>query len=278
MNHRCKICLEETCKGRYDCHCETCSKMKECYRFLHPTIRITTKCTQSCSHCCFSCSPAADRMMNIDTAEKISVFLKNNDIFSLNLMGGEFFLNPGWFEILSLFFDGMTDVRLVTTGDWITDADVCHKLQLLKEKSSVNFLISISKDKWHHNRNIAAAETFLLENGFRYNIGTPKESTDDIVVPIGRSEGECSLYGMCGCYCHNPKNMYSFLINEEGTIYKCPFGVWNYASIEEYQSGGFCNKFKEFNKNFYGIFMTSCASCIRAAGNKNRLDTNKKTF
>lgn len=74
---------------------------------------------------------------------------------------------------------------------------------------------------------------------------------------------------MMGCYCHNPANKYSFLIDEEGYIYKCPFGVWEYANVSDYLNGGFSVRFKEFNKKFYDIFIISCASCIRVAESEN---------
>ena len=41
--NRCNICLEETCNGLHNCQCEKCSKVNECYRYLHATIRITKR-------------------------------------------------------------------------------------------------------------------------------------------------------------------------------------------------------------------------------------------
>ena len=66
---------------------------------------------------------------------------------------------------------------------------------------------------------------------------------------------------MFGCYCQNPENMYSFLIDEKGNIFKCSFGVLCYANIDEYLEGGFRKKFKEVNSKFYSVFISSCQSC-----------------
>ena len=63
-------------------------------------------------------------------------------------------------------------------------------------------------------------------------------------------------------FCSNPEDQYSFLIDEVGKIYKCGFGVWDYADINDYQDGGFAHRFKEFNKKFYDIFISNCSSCI----------------
>ena len=56
--------------------------------------------------------------------------------------------------------------------------------------------------------------------------------------------------------------MYSFLIDEDGNIYKCGFGVLKYANVSTYIEGGFKARFKDFNKRFYGVFISSCSSCI----------------
>lgn len=104
--------------GTKSCHCKTCSHVKECRKYLHPTIRITTKCTQACSHCCFSCKPENTRHMTRATAQNIAQFLKNNHIISLNVMGGEFFCNTNWYDILSEWFKVNCHIRLVSNGDW----------------------------------------------------------------------------------------------------------------------------------------------------------------
>ena len=210
--NRCNICLEETCNGLHNCQCEKCSKVNECYRYLHATIRITNKCTQECEHCCFECSPRAKKMMTIEKAKEI---------------------NP--------------------------------------EGSNREMDISISNDRWHTNKYVEQVELFLKQNGFMYNIEQPHEATTDSLVPIGRAEWEYSIYKLMSCYCSNPTKMYSFIIDESGEIYKCPFGVWDYANVSEYLNGGFDEKFKEFNAKFYKLPIMSCGECIRVASRNNRI-------
>lgn len=273
--NRCDICVEDICKGKYTCTCSECEQKSECYRVLHPTIRLTTKCTQKCEHCCFECSPEGTKMMDIETAYILADFIKNNEITSANIMGGEFFLNPNWYEILTIISPALKDMRLVTTGDWIHNKDVCDKLIKLNEARNVFFWIAISNDRWHTNKHVQEAEAFLKENYFYYYIGTKEEDNENVIVPIGRAEGTYGFMSTFGCYCDNPENLYGFLINEIGDIYKCGFGVWDYANIQEYREGGFAKRFKEFNKPFYDAFVPSCAACIRTAQIKGRTDLQK---
>lgn len=259
----CEICIEESCKGKHDCHCSTCKIANECSRFLHPTVRITNRCTQSCSHCCFESSPKSNIMMSIDTAKEISLFFRSNKIRSINLMGGEFFCNPDWFEILDVLISAVSSARLVTNGDWAHNEQVKSKLTILIDKYRDSLRFGISKDRWHTNKNVEAASEFLNEANVKFNVTEPDEATNHSIVPVGRSEFSMGIYSMMGCYCHNPIRKYSFLIDEEGNIYKCPFGILRYAHIKDYVNGGFAQKFKEFNKRFYNIPIPSCSACFR---------------
>jgi len=258
----CDICLEKECKGPNgpgSCNCETCSLKETCPRKLYATIRITLKCTQSCSHCCYECSPKLDTHMTIKTAKNVSKFLKNNEVQMVNLMGGEIFCNPNWKKILDLIIPSVPLVRIVSNGDWVKG---CPDFAKYITKFN-NCYVSISQDQWHDLKNVKKAIKVLKENNILFN--TPKtEESEFNLVPIGRAEFSFGFYNMFGCFCHNPEKQYSFLIDEIGEIFKCGFGVWNYASVDEYVDGGFPKRFKEFNKIFYNTFISNCSSCIRS--------------
>lgn len=263
---RCDICITEECGGKRNCNCEECANRSKCPKNLHPTIRITNKCTQECSHCVFESSPRSKIMMTIDTAEEIAKFLKSNEIMYANVMGGEFFCNPGWYEILDCFLGVLGKMRLVTNGDWAENDNIGNKIKNLIENHKNKLLIGISKDKWHTNKNVKKAEEFLLEINATYKIATPEETTDNSIVPIGRGQLHYSRYSFISTHCNsNPVHEYSFLIDEDGLIYKCGFGTWSYAKVQEYLDGGFSKRFKEFNQKFYNIFIPNCRSCRRCA-------------
>lgn len=257
----CDICITEECKGKRCCNCSECSRKNVCYKILNPIIRITTNCTQSCNHCCFECSPTANKYMSISSARQISNFLKNNEISKCSIMGGEFFCHPEWQEIFDLIFPNIEYCRLVTNGDWAKDEDFIKKLLNYKEK----LRISISEDVWHSNKYTRKAIEQCDENGFDWNIPTFEMNSNDVLVPVGRSKWESiSFYGMFSCYCHNPEKQYSFLIDEDGVIYKCGFGIWDYADVKTFENGGFAKEFKAFNQKFYSIFISNCRVCRNA--------------
>ena len=249
--------------------CETCKVVDKCHRELSPTIRITTKCTQSCSHCCFSCSPKKEDMMTIKMATKIGKFIQKNNIGYIQIMGGEFYLNSNWVDIMDKFVLHVRQIRLVTNGDWAGNENEAKKV-ISYVKEMPNIYISLSFDKWHTNQYTEKAKELCIENNIPFNIATEEKTYDENIVPVGRSELDCGFFGMFSCYCHNPFRKYSFLIDEGGDIYKCGFGIWNYANINEYLKGGFSKRFKEFGEKFYDVHISSCRSCVRAYHNQKR--------
>lgn len=139
--------------------------------------------------------------MSIDKAKDIALFFRNNNIRSVNLMGGEFFCNSHWYEIFDIILSEVISARLVTNGDWANNEEVKAKLTTLINNYSNVVRFAISKDRWHTNKNV-------------------EEATDASIVPIGRAVWQGTFYSVLGCYCRNPMNKYSFLIDENGSIYK----------------------------------------------------------
>lgn len=205
-------------------------------------------------------------MMTVETAEVIAKFLNANGILSLNVMGGEFFCNPDWHPIIAHFLSTGSVLRLVSNADWYNDDTVKDKLAMLNEENKGRLFLSLSYDRWHTNTGVEVAVKYLKSHNIPYTVEDKEQASEAGIVPIGRGESSCGIYSMLACYCHNPQNQYSFMIDEDGVIYKCPFGVLEYANVIDYVDGGFNAKFKDFNSKFYSIFIPSCTSCIRMAG------------
>jgi len=197
--------------------------------------------------------------MTVETAKEIAKFLKTNEVHSINLMGGELFCNPNWKEILDVLIPSTNMARIVSNGDWAV-TDVGFAEHLAKHK---NCYVCLSKDQWHTNKNIEEAQRQLNELNVVSKTSELNEAEKNM-VPIGRSVYGYGFYSMFACYCHNPEHQYSFLIDEIGDIYKCGFGVWDYASVKDYIDGGFSTRFKEFNRIFYDTWVPNCSRCISA--------------
>jgi len=200
--------------------------------------------------------------MTLEVAELVRQFLASNPIYSANIMGGEFWLNPNWEKVLGTIVSGLDYARIVTNGDWAARKKSSRQVLAFME-ANPHCYFAITTDQWHTNKNVKKAEQFCKKHNLIHRVDGDKDSNG--IVPVGRSEFEMGgFYGMFSCYCHNPAKKYSFLIDEKGTIYKCPFGTWDYARIQNFTSGGFAERFKEFNETFYGAFVGSCTHCRRA--------------
>ena len=221
----------------------------------HPIIRITTKCTQSCEHCCFSCSPSQTRQMSVEMAQQISDFLNNHHISTIEIMGGEFICNPNWYSIVETLSKNINSVRLVSNGDWLASSE--RVIKLLKRNKQIK--IAISKDKYHTNQNYVNITKELETANIPYVIQS-FELNEYGIVPIGRAQSYCGFYSYFGCYCKNPKYCSSCLVDEDGDVFYCPFGAWRVGNIQEVD---IMEYLRDFNSAFDKSLIMSCSQCLR---------------
>lgn len=259
----CDYCIEEQCrklgKEPGSCNCSSCAEKNSCNKKLRPTIRITLTCTQSCSHCCFKCSPKKTDNMSIETASNVTQFLSMHNIDDINLMGGEVFCNQDWYHIIKMFASVVKQVRIVSNGDFPES--------FAKGISEFNnVFLSISNDRWHTNRNVDRAAGYCIKYGIPFNVASEEQTLADSVVPVGRADiSDGGFYSTFGTYCSNPIHRYSFLIDEIGEIYKCPFGLWDFANVDDHLSEpSFFPVFKEKFQLFLKTFIPNCHRCATA--------------
>jgi hypothetical protein len=213
--------------------------------------------------------------MTIEMAEAINRFCRANEISRAEIMGGEFFVHSLWAEILEILSQELKQVRLVSNGDWAeapkTAANVIGFL-----KAHPQFHVGVSRDQWHTNQHVDRAAELLQQADIPFRVPTAEQTREESLVPVGRHRYEWSqFYSMFSCYCTPPERRYSLLIDEQGSICKCGFGSWPYASVKDYQQGGFAARFKEFNTKFYDAFISNCASCQRAEGHARKTSASK---
>jgi radical SAM protein with 4Fe4S-binding SPASM domain len=187
--------------------------------------------------------------------------MNSNGCLSANIMGGEFWLHSDWQNIIDSLSNNLKTVRLVTNGDF---AEQKENYQPVIDflNTHENIYLSISYDQYHTNKNYDNAIKICNEYNLPYTIPSDKiKNSTDWVLPVGNLDITDNIYSLFGCYCQNPEHRYSFLIDEDGNIFKCTFGIWKYANVKDYIEGGFRSKFKEFNKKFYNVFISNCKSC-----------------
>jgi len=231
-----------------------------------PTIRITKKCTQQCQHCCFACSPHETAMMTPLVANKVHQFLRSNQITMINIMGGEFWLNPDWEFLITLLSQEISVVRMVTNGDFMGNTKAKARVRTYFTHHPT-LVLSISKDQYHTNRFVSQATQFCVENHIPYTLET-QNLTQDTIVPVGRGQLYSGFYASLACYCYRePRCGECFMIDEIGGIYRCPFGIWDFDEIYSFLEGGFKARWEEFIRAFRLSHIMSCDQCNRVHNN-----------
>jgi hypothetical protein len=214
-------------------------------------------------------------MMSLETAGHIQAFLKANGIQAIDIMGGEFFCHPEWAEVMTLLVQGMESVRIVTNSDWAGHPDEAQKVVAFA-LAHKQCRFSLSYDRWHTNTHVAGAQALLGHHHIPFNTATKEQVTDESIVPVGQADLESvGFFAMFSCYCHNPVHKYSFLIDERGSIFKCGFGLWDYANVDEHLDGTFAARFKEFNTLFYNTYFSNCRACVRSFKSSGNQDQRK---
>lgn len=131
--------------------------------------------------------------MSVATARAVARLLRSNAITVVNVMGGEFYLNPDWQEILDLIAAAADRVRLVSNGDWAAGGSVADRVVgWLQAHPHVH--LSLSRDRWHTNGHVDRAAELCARLGISFNVAEPGQTTPDSIVQVGRGEMEAGFY------------------------------------------------------------------------------------
>jgi len=117
-------------------------------------LQLNTLCNLRCKHCC---QKEYDKSMNIKKIENILKILHKAKIFEINLVGGELFLRPDIYKIVTLCCKKYNfAVNIITNGTLLSEK-LIEKLALFK--NNLAFLISIEGIN-EHNDEIRGKGTF----------------------------------------------------------------------------------------------------------------------
>lgn len=228
------------------------------------TLTLTNKCTLRCDHCFEEAGPEKTDFINAGrldelAEESIEVFQKYPR-GELRITGGDPFLHPDLFEIISSFSKrkekiGYNSLDVETNGRWAVDDKTTREIiDNLKKSGATLLSMTISyyhkkEKKFNNDGHFDRIEKICseLDLGFRHiSVGMPISYTDDLeeipeIVPIGRArnlpEDKWGYHLFCraeGCrlypptQCHQIRGDYSFCdeitLGPTGNIYPCNSG------------------------------------------------------
>lgn len=109
-------------------------------------IEITTACNLRCKHCFQGEYP--EKYMSLEVFKNIVDILKTNDVYEVNMVGGEIFKHKDVMEMLKYLDDNGMAVTIVTNAVGITDV-VMGKLKAMK---NLYVLVSVDGTKELHDQ------------------------------------------------------------------------------------------------------------------------------
>ncbi len=113
------------------------------------TLFISLRCTQSCSHCLYGCSPEHGEHMSWDVFTRSVAIAKKNQIPTLNFFGGEPLLNPQFFSMLQKTLGSNLSLILATNcRPLVKDGFITKFLDVTKHYKE-RIVIVTARDKFH---------------------------------------------------------------------------------------------------------------------------------
>ena len=113
------------------------------------TLFISLRCTQSCAHCLYGCSPEYGEHMSWDVFTKSVEIAKESQIPTLNFFGGEPLLNPHFFLMLQTTLKNSFSLILATNCRPLAKEGVFTKFLHVTKQYKERIVIVTASDKFH---------------------------------------------------------------------------------------------------------------------------------
>lgn len=122
------------------------------YFLTHATIELTDKCNLMCKHCYMSASSKNKNFITYEDFVRICEYLVKQEVYSLELTGGEVFENPNFNKILEHALLNFTIVGLLTNGTKVIKEEVlkllCEHRNKIVVSISIDSVVSKKHDKF----------------------------------------------------------------------------------------------------------------------------------
>lgn len=195
--------------------------------------RVTNKCNEQCTHCCFRSGPECVGQLSVADGALLNSWLPS--YVKINIMGGEFTILPNYPEILIALTFGRTKAAIITNGQWAYDEPATQKfLSSIDAVCDVcdEVLVAISDDHWHQRFN-KRAQRLYREHNPKAKLISGVDIPDDKILPLGRAWdnklASRSFEACCGC-CRETGQL---TVIETGMITLCPMGYFPWKPFNE---------------------------------------------
>ncbi len=113
------------------------------------TLFISLRCTNSCSHCLYGCSPNSGEDMSWDVFLQSLSISKKNNINKLNFFGGEPLVNPVFFKMLQKTLENGFSLILATNCRPLAEKNKLKKFLNVTKKYKERIEIVTARDRFH---------------------------------------------------------------------------------------------------------------------------------
>lgn len=137
---------------------------------LFATINVTGVCNLKCSYCFFQ--PRLEKHMPLDAFIRIVNELVHDNVFFINISGGEPFMHPQISEMLKYAHQKFFHVVLLTNGTLIRESHINTISDILEQKGTFPIQISLDSIDNQINKETRCSARRILKNIRRLaNIG-----------------------------------------------------------------------------------------------------------
>lgn len=115
---------------------------------MHVTVEITEKCNLYCAHCYLNASCNRTTAINFEMFRNLVKQFKKNKVMSIEITGGEVFMNRDADRILKYAFDNFARVAVLTNGTILKSTSL-EILKTNKDKLAVSISLDSTEEELH---------------------------------------------------------------------------------------------------------------------------------
>ena len=113
------------------------------------TLFISLKCTNSCTHCLYGCSPQSGEHMSWKVFIRSIEIAEANKIPILNFFGGEPLLNPQFFTMLQTALEKSFFILLATNCRPLSKKENFNKFLDITQAHKEHIIVITTRDRFH---------------------------------------------------------------------------------------------------------------------------------